>query len=130
MSCQQVPTTPALNPYPRSVQVGEFEVAIDGGIWVAIRVGVYFYGAKDWPYKSLFYCREIETLQFLVNRRIAGLIPRQNFQLGDDVLWLENVVCVREITLLGRQGIFHYYPSELAHKASKLFLYIYGTCLA
>ncbi len=37
MSCQQVPTTPALNPYPRSVQVGEFEVAIDGGIWVAIR---------------------------------------------------------------------------------------------
>ena len=38
MSCQQVPTTPAFNPYPRSVQVGEFEVAIDGGIWVAIRV--------------------------------------------------------------------------------------------
>jgi hypothetical protein len=37
MSCQQVPTTPALNPYPRSVQVGEFEVAIAGGIWVAIR---------------------------------------------------------------------------------------------
>ena len=36
MSCQQVPTTPALNPYPRSVQVGEFEVAITG-IWVAIR---------------------------------------------------------------------------------------------
>ena len=27
MSCQQVPTTPAFNPYPRSVQVGEFEVA-------------------------------------------------------------------------------------------------------
>jgi len=38
MSCQQVPTTPAFNLYPRSVQVGEFEVAIDGGIWVAIRV--------------------------------------------------------------------------------------------
>lgn len=37
MSCQQVPTTPAFNPYPRSVQVGEFEVAIGGGIWVAIR---------------------------------------------------------------------------------------------
>ena len=37
MSCQQVPTAPAFNPYPRSVQVGEFEVAIDGGIWVAIR---------------------------------------------------------------------------------------------
>ncbi len=34
---QQVPTTPAFNPYPRSVQVGEFEVAIGGGIWVAIR---------------------------------------------------------------------------------------------
>ena len=39
MSCQQVPTAPAFNPYPRSVQVGEFEVAIGGGIWVAI--GVY-----------------------------------------------------------------------------------------
>lgn len=38
MSCQQVPTAPAFNPYPRSVQVGEFEVAIGGGIWVAIRV--------------------------------------------------------------------------------------------
>ena len=38
MSCQQVPTTPALKPYPRSVQVGEFEVAISGGVWVAIRV--------------------------------------------------------------------------------------------
>ena len=37
MSCQQVPTTPAFNPYPRSVQVGEFEVAIGGGICVAIR---------------------------------------------------------------------------------------------
>jgi hypothetical protein len=31
-----VPTAPAFNPYPRSVQVGEFEVAIGGGIWVAI----------------------------------------------------------------------------------------------
>jgi len=38
MSCQQVPTAPALKPYPRSVQVGEFEVAISGGVWVAIRV--------------------------------------------------------------------------------------------
>ena len=38
MSCQQVPTAPAFNPYPRSIQVGEFEVAITGGIWVAIRV--------------------------------------------------------------------------------------------
>ena len=37
MSCQQVPTAPAFNPYPRSVQVGEFEVAIGGGIWVDIR---------------------------------------------------------------------------------------------
>lgn len=41
MSCQQVPTTPAFNPYPRSVQVGEFEVAIGGGIWVAIRARRY-----------------------------------------------------------------------------------------
>jgi hypothetical protein len=38
MSCQQVPTAPAFNPYPRSVQVGEFDVATDGGIWVAIGV--------------------------------------------------------------------------------------------
>lgn len=36
MSCQQVPAAPAFNPYPRSVQVGEFEVATGGGIWVAI----------------------------------------------------------------------------------------------
>jgi len=27
----------ALRPCPRSIQVGEFEVAISGGIWVAIR---------------------------------------------------------------------------------------------
>ena len=40
MSCQQVPTTPAFNLYPRSVQVGEFEVAITGGIWVAIRARI------------------------------------------------------------------------------------------
>jgi hypothetical protein len=32
-----VPTVSALNPCPRSIQVGEFEVAIGGGIWVAIR---------------------------------------------------------------------------------------------
>lgn len=44
MSCQQVPTTPAFNLYPRSVQVGEFEVAIDGGIWVAIRDHVVHHG--------------------------------------------------------------------------------------
>ena len=54
MSCQQVPTAPAFNPYPRSVQVGEFEVAIGGGIWVAIggrvHLGVLFDAAKtlDW----------------------------------------------------------------------------------
>ena len=42
MSCQQVPTAPAFNPYPRSVQVGEFEVAIGGGIWVAIREPAIF----------------------------------------------------------------------------------------
>ena len=41
MSCQQVPTAPAFNPYPRSVQVGEFEVAIGGGIWVAIGAVAY-----------------------------------------------------------------------------------------
>jgi putative DNA primase/helicase len=32
-----VPTVSALRPCPRSIQVGEFEVAISGGIWVAIR---------------------------------------------------------------------------------------------
>jgi hypothetical protein len=52
MSCQQVPTTPAFNLYPRSVQVGEFEVAIDGGIWVAIRalpMPEQVFGASDIP---------------------------------------------------------------------------------
>lgn len=53
MSCQQVPTTPALNPYPRSVQVGEFEVAIDGGIWVAIRA----------PYAQAFRDQMVELVR-------------------------------------------------------------------
>jgi hypothetical protein len=35
MSCQQGPTAPALTSCPRSTQVGEFEVAISGGVWVA-----------------------------------------------------------------------------------------------
>jgi len=30
-----VPAAPAFTPCPRSTQVGEFEVAISGGIWVA-----------------------------------------------------------------------------------------------
>ena len=30
----------ALRPCPRSIQVGEFEVAISGGVWVAIRVWI------------------------------------------------------------------------------------------
>ena len=50
MSCLQVPATPAFNPYPRLVQVGEFEVATDGGIWVAIRAFVKLsigFGSKD-----------------------------------------------------------------------------------
>ena len=47
MSCQQVPTAPAFNPYPRSIQVGEFEVAITGGIWVAIR-GEFWFNAMGW----------------------------------------------------------------------------------
>ena len=37
-SCPQVPTVSALRPCPRSIQVGEFEVAISGGVWVAISV--------------------------------------------------------------------------------------------
>lgn len=65
MSCQQVPTTPAFNPYPRSVQVGEFEVAIGGGIWVAIRAlavsdqGVSWSGA-DWEAGAPFSKFETE----------------------------------------------------------------------
>ena len=35
LSCQQVPAAPALTPCPRSTQVGEFGVAISGGVWVA-----------------------------------------------------------------------------------------------
>ena len=51
MSCQQVPTAPAFNPYPRSVQVGEFEVAIGGGIWVAIGVVKLwaFFAGRQFP---------------------------------------------------------------------------------
>ena len=59
MSCQQVPTTPAFNPYPRSVQVGEFEVAIGGGIWVAI--GANNPGnasATVWPDNRIGYSAE------------------------------------------------------------------------
>ncbi len=33
-----VPVVPAFNPYPRPVQVGEFEVATGGGFWVAVGV--------------------------------------------------------------------------------------------
>ena len=36
VSCQQVPAAPAFTPCPRSNQVGEFDVAISGGVWVAI----------------------------------------------------------------------------------------------
>ena len=53
MSCLQVPATPAFNPYPRLVQVGEFEVATDGGIWVAIRVGARRTFLIASPIKSL-----------------------------------------------------------------------------
>jgi hypothetical protein len=31
-----VPAAPAFTPCPRSTQVGEFDVAISGGVWVAI----------------------------------------------------------------------------------------------
>jgi hypothetical protein len=81
MSCQQVPTTPAFNPYPRSVQVGEFEVAITGGIWVAIRAAkvllkfkllevqqISIFDLKRWasstPYFQLVHARHfLETPQ-------------------------------------------------------------------
>ena len=59
MSCQQVPTAPAFNPYPRSVQVGEFEVAIGGGIWVAIGALIKLLNQSIY----LFLCI---TIQFLI----------------------------------------------------------------
>lgn len=57
MSCQQVPTTPAFNLYPRSVQVGEFEVAISGGVWVAIRAARFKAVVGDTPADYLAHWR-------------------------------------------------------------------------
>ena len=78
MSCQQVPTTPAFNPYPRSVQVGEFDVAIDGGIWVAIGG----YGNED----IIDICEQREIAYLLrlrktsnVKRLIERLFNRQDW---------------------------------------------------
>ena len=69
MSCQQVPTAPAFNPYPRSVQVGEFEVAIGGGIWVAIRVRVCRHiAAFDQLFQKAAERTHFELLQSAVKR--------------------------------------------------------------
>jgi hypothetical protein len=67
MSCQQVPTTPAFNLYPRSVQVGEFEVAIDGGIWVAIRD----YASRDALASSNFCACKLKTFFWMVESDFA-----------------------------------------------------------
>jgi hypothetical protein len=59
-SCPQVPTVSALRPCPRSIQVGEFEVAISGGIWVAIRVMLHQFVKKTdkTPPKELALARK------------------------------------------------------------------------
>lgn len=69
MSCQQVPTTPAFNPYPRSVQVGEFEVAIGGGIWVAIRASPM----------DLLATSNLPRLQEQLDRMGIAARPARNF---------------------------------------------------
>jgi hypothetical protein len=52
-SCPQVPTVSALRPCPRSIQVGEFEVAISGGVWVAIR-------EQSKPDRLAVYCQIVQ----------------------------------------------------------------------
>lgn len=76
MSCQQVPTTPAFNPYPRSVQVGEFEVAIGGGIWVAIR-GLYkaeVIHRRSWPTRESVELATLEWVSWFNHHRLLGPI--------------------------------------------------------
>ena len=77
MSCQQVPTAPAFNPYPRSVQVGEFEVAIGGGIWVAI-------GAHSVVF-AMRLVREADALcqQVLLRMQPDVMAHTVTFRLGD-----------------------------------------------
>ena len=82
MSCQQVPTTPAFNLYPRSVQVGEFEVAIDGGIWVAIR---------GWDGQGLcLFAKRLEKGRFVWPQADSGavsLTPAQLSMLLEGIDW-------------------------------------------
>jgi integrase len=68
MSCLQVPAAPAFNPYPRLVQVGEFEVATGGGIWVAIRATAYGTHTMRRTKASLIYRRtkNIRAVQLLL----------------------------------------------------------------
>ena len=72
MSCQQVPTAPAFNPYPRSVQVGEFEVAIGGGIWVAIGDLEQLLLIKKWTAAGL----SLERIRELLHGGSAPVPPR------------------------------------------------------
>ena len=84
MSCQQVPTTPAFNLYPRSVQVGEFEVAIDGGIWVAIRVHMQQW--KRWyPWVKRFARQLQHHTAVFANGIQHRRVLRLSYSLSDDV---------------------------------------------
>ena len=78
MSCQQVPTAPAFNPYPRSVQVGEFEVAIGGGIWVAIgdQRSTQTTPAPVLALRTVTYCTENEETPSIVLRK-QGVFTRR-----------------------------------------------------
>lgn len=88
MSCQQVPTTPAFNPYPRSVQVGEFEVAITGGIWVAIRVEALLLANFDSPAICSFWWAFASTIE----APIIGVLP------------CAEAICIRKLESLVLEG--------------------------
>ena len=69
-----MPTASALNPCPRSIQVGEFEVAISGGIWVAIR------GSSTRIEGSRLTDREVERL--LANVQIKRFDTRDEQEVA------------------------------------------------
>lgn len=98
MSCQQVPTTPAFNLYPRSVQVGEFEVAIDGGIWVAIRAVAAAAAVQSRPTRTTPDGRLQKSSR--PRTRLANL--HRNWEPQDRRLAASNCACPREPIRLSR----------------------------
>lgn len=104
MSCQQVPTAPALKPYPRSVQVGEFEVAISGGVWVAIRVQAVAPEppAAPRPTSNDFRCGEKVAFEDKYLQTVVGTIVRINSRTatidpGDGTHWRVGFALLRHV---------------------------------